>query len=143
MSTDADKLNQASANIMDIISKQQQMDKVQALMELLKIYDIDITIAGDKQKVLNVELTTEHPNIKFVKELIKNETWRKSVQQVFMLPDLNIEKIVGTMDTQSQLKMVALKRKGAQLFVNGLRNDVAGAEVIPNNTKRKRFFGMM
>jgi len=143
MATDADKLNQASANIMDIISKQQQMDKVQALMELLKIYDIDITVAGDKQKVLNIELTTEHPNINFVKTLIKNETWRKTVQQVFMLDDVNREKIVGTMDTQTQLKMVALKRKGAQLFVNGLRNDVAGTEVIPNNTKRKRFFGMI
>ena len=44
----ADATLQASQNVMDIINKAQQMDKVQALLKLLEIYDIDITMAGDK-----------------------------------------------------------------------------------------------
>ena len=139
----ANTLAAASQNVMDIVSKQQQMDKVQALLKLLAIEDLDITIAGQKQKVLNLELITEYPNAKYVKSLIKNETWRQACRTVFHLPPYMEERLIGTMDTQFILKMNAHKRKRAQEIVNGLKNEVAGAEVIPNNTRKKRFFGMV
>lgn len=139
----AQNLAVASQSIMDIINKQQSMDKVQALLKLLDIYDLDITIAGEKQKVLNLELITEYPNVNYTKTMTKNETWRRSVQQVFHLPDINDEKIVGTMDSQFILKMNSHRRKRAQEIVNALKNEVAGTEVIPTNQKRKKFFGMI
>lgn len=143
MSTNPTEQAIASANIMDILSKQQQMDKVQALLKLLEIYDIPITIAGDKQTVLNLELITEYPNAKYVKEMVKNETWRESVKEVFHLPTLNHEKLVGTMDTHIILKMNAHRRKREQGIINALRNEVAGTEIIPSKTRTKRFFGMV
>lgn len=133
----------ASMNIMDILAKQQQMDKVQALLKLLDIEDKPITIAGEKQTVLNLELITEYPNANYVKAMVKNETWRESVRQVFHLPTLNHEKLVGTMDTHIILKMNAHRRKREQGIINALRNEVAGTEVIPNKTRTKRFFGMV
>lgn len=133
----------ASANILDIISKQQQMDKVQALLKLLEIEDKPITIAGEKQTVLNLELITEYPNANYVKQMVKNETWRESVRQTFHLPTLNNEKLVGTMDTHVILKMNAHRRKREQGIINALRNEVAGTEVTPNKTRTKRFFGMV
>lgn len=133
----------ASANILDIISKQQNMDKVQALLKLLEIEDKPITIAGEKQTVLNLELITEYPNANYVKAMVKNETWRESARQVFHLPTLNNEKLVGTMDTHVILKMNAHRRKREQGIINALRNEVAGTEVIPNKTRTKRFFGMV
>jgi len=146
MSVDANapaSLAVASQNIMDIIKNQQQMDKVQALLKLLAIEDLDITIAGEKQKVLNLELITEYPSAKYVKSMVKNETWRASCRTVFHLPHDMHEKLIGTMDTHFILKMNAHKRKRAQEIVNALKNDVAGTEVIPSNTRKKRFFGMI
>lgn len=130
--------------IMDFIAKQvTQMDKVQALLKLLEIVELEINIAGDKQKVLNLELITEYPSVNYTKIMTKNETWRKSVVEVLHLKDINEEKIVGTMDTQFMLKMISHRRKRAQEIVNALKNEVAGTEVTPQNTRKKKFFGMM
>lgn len=139
----ANSLAIASQNVMDLIKNQQQMDKVQALLKLLAIEDLKITIAGEEQTVLNLELITEYPSAKYVKSMVKNETWRSACRVVFHLPPTMQEKLIGTMDTQFILKMNAHKRKRAQEIVNGLKNDVAGTEVIPSNTRKKRFFGMI
>lgn len=136
-------MSEDKPSILDTILKQQQnADKIQALLKLLEIYDIDITIAGDKSKVLNLELITEYTSPKIVSALVKNETWRRANQEVLHMKDINQEKIVGTMDTQYILKMNSNKRKREQSFVNALRNDKADAEVIPTNTRRRRFFGL-
>lgn len=135
-------LTQATTSIMDIISKAQQMDKVQALLKLLEIEDKDITITGEKHKVLNLELITEYTGKDMTKFMVKNETYRRTIQKVYHFNDLDNEKLIGFMDTQVILKMISHRRKRAQEIINGLKNDVAGAEVIPQNTRKKRFFGL-
>lgn len=137
------EITQRSIDIMDIIKQQQQMDKVQALLKLLEIIEKDINIAGDIQKVLNIELITEYPNANFTKTMIKNETWRNSVKQVLHLADVNEEKIVGAMDVQTMLKMISHKRKRAHEIINGLKNDTATTEIIPQNQKKKKFLGLI
>ena len=145
MSTNSNDQNitQRSVDIMDIIKQQQQMDKVQALLKLLEIKETDINVAGDLQKVLNIELITEYPNATFTKTMIKNETWRNSVKQVIHLEDVNEEKIVGAMDVYTMLKMVSHKRKRVHEIINGLKNDTATTEIIPQNTKKKKFLGLV
>lgn len=145
MSTNPNDQNitQRSVDIMDIIKQQQQMDKVQALLKLLEIKETDINVAGDLQKVLNIELITEYPNANFTKTMIKNETWRNSVKQVLHLEDVNEEKIVGAMDVYTMLKMVSHKRKRVHEIINGLKNDTATTEIIPQNTKKKKFLGLV
>lgn len=132
----------ASQNIMDIINKQQQMDKVQALLKLLEIEQKDIDIVGKKEKILNLELITEYTGQNMTKFLVKNETWRKSAQKILHFKDINDEQLIGYMDTQIILKMISHKRKRAQEIINGLKNEVSGTEVIPEKTRRKSFFGM-
>ena len=139
---DQNSLNQATASIMDIIAKQDEKTRITALLELLKIYDIPVSIVGEKRTLTNLELITEYPNVKYTKELTKNETWRESVRQVFDLADSEQEKIIGIMDYQFMLKMTSHRRKRAQEIVNALKNEIAGTEVIPERTKTKRFFGM-
>ena len=119
------------------------MDKVQALLKLLEISEKDINVAGDIQKILNIELITEYPNANFTKTMIKNETWRNSVKQVLHLADVNEEKIVGAMDVHTMLKMISHKRKRAHEIINGLKNDTATTEIIPQNQKKKRFLGLV
>ena len=145
MSTNPNDQNitQRSVDIMDIIKQQQQMDKVQALLKLLEIKEADINVAGDLQKVLNIELITEYPNATFTKTMIKNETWRNSVKQVLHLEDVNEEKIVGAMDVYTMLKMTSHKRKRVHEIINGLKNDTATTEIIPQNTKKKKFLGLV
>lgn len=130
-------------SILDALQSDKQIDKVQALIKLLEIYELDITIAGDKHKVLNLELITEYPNVNYSKTMVKNETWRKSVMQVMMLDDINDEKVVGTMDTQFQLKMISHRRKRAHEIINGLRNEIAGTQVTIDNTRRRKFLGLI
>ena len=137
------EITQRSIDIMDIIKQQQQMDKVQALLKLLEISEKDINVAGDIQKILNIELITEYPNANFTKTMIKNETWRNSVKQVLHLADVNEEKIVGAMDVHTMLKMISHKRKRAHEIINGLKNDTATTEIIPQNTKKKKFLGLV
>lgn len=139
---DQNSLNQATASIMDIIAKQDEKTRITALLELLKIYDIPVSIVGEKRTLTNLELITEYPNVRYTKELTKNETWRESVRQVFDLADSEQEKIIGIMDYQFMLKMTSHRRKRAQEIVNALKNEIAGTEVIPERTKTKRFFGM-
>ena len=139
---DQNSLNQATASIMDIIAKQDEKTRITALLELLKIYDIPVSIVGEKRTLTNLELITEYPNVRYTKELTKNETWRESVRQVFNLADSEQEKIIGIMDYQFMLKMTSHRRKRAQEIVNALKNEIAGTEVIPERTKTKRFFGM-
>ena len=132
----------ASQSILDVISKAQQMDKVQALLKLLEIEDKLITICGEPHKVLNLELITEYTGKDMTKFMVKNETYRRTLQKVYHYNSLDEEKLIGFMDTQVILKMISHRRKRAQEIINGLKNDVAGAEVIPQNQKRKRFFGL-
>jgi|SRR6185503_5091289 hypothetical protein len=140
--SDANSLAIASQSIMDIISKQQQMDKVQALLKLLEITDIDITITGDKYKVLNLELITEYTGKDMTKFMVKNETYRRTIQKAYHYRKLDDEKLIGYMDSQIILKMNSHRRKRVQEIINGLKNDVANTEVIPQNVKKKRFFGL-
>ena len=139
--TDITALASNSQSIMDIINKAQQMDKVQALLKLLEITDLDINIAGDPYKVLNLELITEYTGKDTTKFMVKNETYRKTIQKAYHYRNINDEKLIGFMDAQVQLKMTSHRRKRSQEIINGLKNDVAGAEVIPQNVKRKRFLG--
>lgn len=134
----------ASANaVLDILSKKSDMDRYQILLKLLEIVETDINIVGEPYKIHNLELITEYTGKETTKYMVKNETWRKSVQEVLHLKDINEEKLVGYMDTQIQLKMISHRRKRPQEIVNALRNMDYNAEVIPQNTKKKRFFGMM
>lgn len=133
-----------SKSIMDAINSQASLDRVRALVKLLSPEELDIEIVGEKHKISNLELMTEYSNAKTTQFMVRNETWRKSVQEVLHLKDINkADKLVGFMDYQVQLKMVSHRRKGRQEFVNGLRNEQSGTEIIPSNTKKKRFFEMM
>lgn len=138
-----EELARSNESILDVVSKITSMDKVQALLKLLELKQIDIEIVGEIYKVLNQELTTDYVSPAYVKFMVKNETWRKSVQEVLHLKNIDNEKLVGFMDTQVILKMVSYKRKRSQEIVNGLRNELSGTEVIPTNTRRKKFLGMI
>lgn len=141
MSTDANTLAMASQQVMDIIRQNQQLDKMMVLSKLMEIIEIDINIVGEKYKILNQEILTEYTGNNMTKWMVKNETWRKSVQEVLHMKDINEEKLVGFMDAQVILKMKSNKRKGSQEIINALRNEVSGTEVIPSKTRTKRFFG--
>lgn len=130
-------------SIMELIQMQKQLDKMMVLQELMKVFDIEVVLAGDKQTILNQEMITEYSNAKTTQFMVRNETWRKSVQQVFHMKDINDEKLVGYMDAQVILKMKSHRRKGSQEIVNALRNDVAGTEVIPSKQKTKKFLGII
>lgn len=143
MSSPTNDLAVASQSIMDIIQKQQQMDKVQALLKLLEISQIDTEIVGEKYKLLNLELITEYTGKDVTKFMVKNETTRRFLKAVYHYKDINDEKIIGTMDSQIMLKMTSHRRKRAQEVINGLKNDVANTEIIPTNQKKKKFFGMI
>lgn len=143
MSSPDTNLAVASQNIMDIISKQQQIDKVQALLKLLEIYEIEINAVGEKHKVLNLELITEYTGKDITKYMVKNETTRKALQEVYHFNSIDDEKIIGFMDMEIMLKMTSHRRKRAQEIVNALKNEVAGTEVIPSKTRTKKFFGMI
>lgn len=136
-------LANSNATILDMISKQANLDKMMVLMEFLKLYDIDVNVIGQIKKINVQELLTELPNVKYTKEVTKNETWRRTVQEHFHLPTLDHEYLVGTMDKEFMLKMIPHKRTREKSMINGLKNDIAGTEVVPQNTKRKRFFGMI
>lgn len=140
--TPEQNIAQASQSILDVISKAQQMDKVQALLKLLEIEDKEITITGEKHKVLNLELITEYTGKDQTKFMVKNETYRRTLQKVYHMKDINEEKLIGYMDTQVILKMISHRRKRAHEIINGLKNDTAGTEIIPQNTRKKRFFGL-
>lgn len=138
-----DNTIQNTQTILDLIAKQQQMDKVQALLKLLAIEQLDIEIAGEPYKVLNLELITEYTGKDTTKFMVKNETWRKTAQEVLHYKDINDEKLVGFMNSQIQLKMISHRRKRTTEIINGLKNEIATSEVIPNKTRTKRFFGMI
>lgn len=129
-------------SVMDILNKGNDLTKMMVLKYMMDINDINITIAGDKYVILNQEVLTEYSSAKTTKYMVKMATWRKSIQQVFHLKDINEEKIVGYQEGQIILKMKSHRRKGSQEVINALRNEVSGTEVIPTNTKKKRFFGM-
>lgn len=133
---------QNTQTILDLIAKQQQMDKVQALLKLLAIEQLDIDIAGEMYKILNLELITEYTGKDTTKFMVKNETWRKSYADVYHC-DINDEQLVGYMDVQIMLKMISHRRKRVTEIIYGLKNEIATSEVIPNKTRTKRFFGMI
>lgn len=142
LANSANQLQSSAQNILDIINKQQDVTVIQALLELLKIYDIPITIAGDKYIISNLENITEYPNVQYTKTMVKNETWRKSVAEVFHLESIDKEKLIGFMDMQFILKMRSHKRKGAHEYINGIKRESANAEIIPNRQRTRTFFGM-
>lgn len=139
--TPQNSLDASNKSILDIISQQQQIDKVKALTALLELKELDISIVGEAMKVLNIELITEYTGKDVTKFMVKNETTRQLIRKVLHYNNINDEKIIGYMDTQIMLKMISHRRKRATEFINGLKNEVAGAEVIPQNTRKKRFFG--
>lgn len=134
---------QSYGQIMDIINKGSDLTKMMILKFLIDINDVKVTIAGQEYKILNQEVLTEYSSAKTTKYMVKMATYRKSVQEVFHLKDINEEQIVGYQESQIILKMKSHRRKGSQEVINALRNEVSGTEVIPTNTKKKRFFGMM
>lgn len=140
--SETNNLANASQAIMDIISRQEDKTWILALLELLKLYDIDVNIAGQKRTVTNLELITEYPNVQYTKLMTKNETWRESVMQVFGLKISEQDKLVAMMDYQFMLKMTSHKRKRAQEIVNALKHTDSNVEVIPEKTRTKKFFGM-
>ena len=131
----------STQTILDLINKNQQIDKVKALLELLTIKDLEIMIAEEKFKVLNLELITEYTGKDMTKFMVKNETWRRSFAMVYHC-NINDEKLVAYMNAQVMLKMTSHKRKRVQEIINGMKNEVSGSEVIPSQTRTKRFFGM-
>lgn len=137
-----DQLALANQTIIDMISKQANLDKMMVLMELLKIYDIDMNIAGNIKHVNVQELLTELPNTKYTKEVTKNETWRRTVKEHFKLLSIDHEHIVGTMDKEFMLRMIAHKRQREKAVINGLKNELIG-ENQQQPTRKKRFFGMV
>lgn len=137
------QLANANAAIIEMISKQSNLDKMMVLMEFLKSYDIEVNVAGELKKVNSQEFLTELPNVNYTKLLTKNETWRRTVKEHFHLTHIDEEKIVGAMDKEFMFKMIPHKRKREQAIINGLKNDIAGTEIIPQNTRKKRFFGMI
>lgn len=140
---DTNALAQNSQKILDAIMQQTQLDRFLILNKLLEIVELDITIAGDTQKIHNLELITEYPNVQYTKTMVKNETWRKTVAEVLHIKDINdADKIVGYMDTQFIIKMISHRRKRAHEVINALRNIDATAEVIPQNTRKKKFLGL-
>ena len=115
-----DNLAQSSQSILDIISKAQQMDKVQALLKLIEIEDKKITICGEEHSVLNLELITEYIGKPMTQFMVKNETYRRTLQKVYHYNNINDEKLIGYMDAQIMLKMTSHKRQRAKEVINGL-----------------------
>jgi hypothetical protein len=136
------KMNENVNSIAEAIKMQSDPTLVMALLELLKIEDRKITIVGEPHTVSNLELITEYPNANYTRFMVKNETWRQSCKEVFHLKSVDEEKIVGFQDMQIMLKMISHKRKRAQEYVNGMKRESANMEIIPQNTKAKRWFGM-
>ena len=131
-------------SFMDIINSQSSIDRVKALVKLLELNQIDLDIVGEKHHIINQELLTEYSNPKTVQWMVKNETWRKSVQEVTHAKSIDdADRLVGFMDAQVILKMISFKRKREVGYINGLKGNDANQELVPQNTKRKRFFGMM
>lgn len=143
ITTQINTLDQSSMDIMSIINAQKQLDKMMVLNELMKIYEVSVNIAGQETKILNQELLTEYTSAKITKFMVRNETWRRCVQEVFHMRDIDEEHLVGAMDTQIILKMKSHRRKGSQEIVNALRNEVSGTEVIPSKTRTKKFLGIV
>lgn len=127
-----------------IINSQASIDRVRALVKLLEINQIKMHIAGEEYDISNLELITEYSNKKMTEWMVKNETWRKSAQLVFHRKTIDeADTLVGFMDGQVMLKMVSHRRKRVTEYINGLRGMDANSEVIPQNTKRKKFLGMI
>lgn len=141
-SSDAD-LAKASLAFFQQLQNANNLDKAMLVKELMNLFNIDIKIAGQDYAVLNQELLTEYSNAKTTKYVVKMATWRKSVQETYHMSDINHEQIVGYQEAQIILKMKSHRRKGSQEVVNAIRNELAGSEVIPQNTRRKKFFGLM
>ena len=135
---------QPQQSLFDLINSQTQIDRVRALVKLLEIQQQKIKIVGEDYDILNIEMMTEYSNPKSVQFMVRNETWRKSVQEVIHAKTIDeADTLVGFMDTQIMLKMISYKRKRATEYINGLKGQEATAELIPTNTRKKRFFGMM
>lgn len=128
-------------NIFDVIKMQQQLDKMMVLYEFMQIKDVKVNMNGAEHTILSQELLSEY-SPKIVKFMVKNETYRKSVQEVFHLKSINDEKLIGWMDNQVVIKMTSHRRKARHEIVNALRNEMSGTEVIPTNTKRRKFLGI-
>lgn len=128
----------------NIINSQASIDRVKALVKIMEITPIEIEIAGTKYPITTLELLTEYSNAKTTQWMVKNETWRRTAQMVFHKKSINDgDQLIGFMDSQVQLKMTSHRRKRVIEYINGLRGMDATSEVIPQNTKRKKFLGMI
>lgn len=129
-------------NIFELI-RGQQLDKIMATKELIDVKSIDVSIGGDNRKILNQEVMTEYTNHNMTKYMVKIASYPDAIRMVFHLKDYYDVPLVPKMHDQIVLKMKSHKRKGSQEFVNVLRNEIAGTEVIPSNTRKKKFFGVI
>lgn len=128
-------------NIFDLI-RGQQLDKIMATKELIDIKSVDVVIGGEQRKILNQEVMTEYTNHNMTKYMVKISAYQDAIKEVFHLKSINDVPLVPMMHDHIVLKMKSHKRKGSQEFVNVLRNEIAGTEVIPSKTKTKKFFGL-
>lgn len=123
---------------MKIIQGQQDPSRIQALLELLKVNNLDaVSVLQEKVQ----------------KELTKNETWRASVASVFGLEvnhdylpsdfETDDEKIVKTMDAQFLKKSQSIKLgKRSDQIVTALKNDYSERTTVEGGKKRK-FLGLI
>lgn len=128
-------------NIFELI-RGQQLDKIMATKELIDIKSVDVMIGGESRKILNQEVMTEYTNHNMTKYMVKISSYQDAIKEVFHLKSVNDVPLVPMMHDHIILKMKSHKRKGSQEFVNVLRNEIAGTEVIPSKTKTKKFFGL-
>ena len=128
-------------NIFELI-RGQQLDKIMATKELIDIKSVDVVIGGEQRKILNQEVMTEYTNHNMTKYMVKIASYQDAIKSVFHLKSVNDVPLVPMMHDHIILKMKSHKRKGSQEFVNVLRNEIAGTEVIPSRTKTKKFFGL-
>lgn len=137
-----DKSLDNPTNLFDLI-RGQQLDKIMATKELIDIKSVDVVIGGEQRKILNQEVITEYTNHNMTKYMVKIASFEDGIKSVFHLKDVNEVPLVPQMHDQIILKMKSHKRKGSQEFVNVLRNEVAGTEVIPSKTRTKKFLGIV
>lgn len=131
-------------SLFDLLAKQQQqLDKMMVLKDLMDIKDMNVHIGGEARTISNQEVLTEYTNSKMSQYMVKISSYSDSVMTVLHLKNINEVPLVPKMHDHIIIKMKSHKRKGSQEVVNALRNEVSGTEVIPQNQRRKKFFGIV
>jgi hypothetical protein len=116
--------------------------KIDILKEFLKIEDKLVKVCGKALTIPSIALHTEYPNANYTKMMVRNEVWRQSYKEIFHTNDIDQEQLVGFHDFWVMLAMISHKRKRPTEIINGVRNESALTEVIPQPNRKKAFFGM-